>query len=117
MICVLTVSTRLRGLGMNDATKTRLRERYLKALHAMQAGVAIMMQRDPDSTSPKHLRVGVNSSFVEHAALARVLIDKGAISDEEYSRALCEEMENEVAAYETRIAESMGKTGTKIKLV
>src|SRR5207244_2000112 len=33
--------------------------------HAMQAGVALLMQRDPDETSPKHLRVGINVALAD----------------------------------------------------
>jgi hypothetical protein len=41
------------------------RKRYHDALHAVQSGVAVMIQREPDGeASPKHLRVGVNAAML-----------------------------------------------------
>ena len=37
------------------------RQRYTAALHGMQSGVAMKMNYDVAETTPKHLRVGVNS--------------------------------------------------------
>jgi hypothetical protein len=71
------------------------RDRYLAALHAMQTGVAFKMHRDPGETSPKHLRVGVNSAMVEYAALVKLLIAKGIITEDEHYAALADAMEAE----------------------
>ena len=49
-------------------------DRYVKAAHAMQSGVAVCMERGTAETTPKHLRVGVNSAMVNDAAIARLLI-------------------------------------------
>ena len=56
---------------------------YEAAAHAMQTGVAFLMERGDKATEPKHLRVGINSAMVEHAALVRLLISKGVITDED----------------------------------
>lgn len=79
---------------------------YNQALHGMQTGVAIEQKGlNPDAsgpTSPKHLRVGVNSAMVETAALALLLMEKGVFTEEEYSEALRLLMNNELALYEAR---------------
>lgn len=75
------------------------KERYMAACHAMQSGVALKMGRDPKETEPKHLRVGINSAMVDSAALARLLMTKGVITEEEFYKALADQMEEEVASY------------------
>ena len=87
--------------------------RYVRAVHAMQSGVAMMMSLDPKATQPKHLRVGVNSSMVDHAGLVALLIEKGVITDEEYISKIADAMEREVALYE---AELTVRTGAEIHL-
>lgn len=86
--------------------------RYLAAEHAMQSGVAMEMQQGSGDTEPKHLRVGVNSAMCEHAGLARLLISKGVITEEEYTEAIAAEMEAEVGRYEQRISERLGTNVT-----
>jgi hypothetical protein len=91
------------------------KERYFAALHAMQSGVALQLEHNPSGGSPKHLRVGVNSAKVEHAALAKLLIDKGIITEAEYTEALAEMMEREVRMYEDELTRMYGGQ-TKITL-
>jgi len=74
--------------------------RYQAAAHAMQSGVAAEMGKECE---PKHLRVGVNSAMVGNAALARLLIDKGVFTLDEYEAAQADEMEAEQARYENRL--------------
>lgn len=87
--------------------------RYMAAMHAMQAGVSIDESRGSRDLSPKHLRVGVNSALVDCASLAKALIDKGVLSEEEYFRALAEGAEREKAEYEERLSSG----GIKVTLV
>lgn len=75
--------------------------RYRAAAHAMQSGVGYKMQHDIGDTTPKHLRVGVNSAMVEHAALVEMLVDKGILTWTDYYRALAEGMEAEKQRYQT----------------
>ena len=89
---------------------------YQQAAHAMQSGVAMMMNYDNTETEPKHLRVGLNSAFVNDAALAQLLIDKGIITLQEYQDSLTKEMNKEVERYEHRISEETSDGKTKIKL-
>jgi hypothetical protein len=90
------------------------RARYLAALHAMQSGVAMEENYDPGPTSPKHLRVGVNSAMVEHGALIGLLMVKGVITAEEYYEALADRMEAERDAFAERISR---RTGGNVRLV
>lgn len=85
---------------------------YVALSHAMQSGVAMEMNYHPNPTSPKHLRVGVNSAMVEHAALVRLLVSKGIITDEEYCKALRDGMKEEVSVYQKRLSEHFGREVT-----
>jgi len=89
-------------------------ERYEAAMHAMQSGVALMMSIDGASTSPKHLRVGVNSAMCDHAALVRLLMDKGLFTQEEYTKEVADEMEREKERYETKLSLNHGKQITLV---
>lgn len=79
-------------------------DRYMAAMHAMQSGVAAKMNYDggPESgeTSPKQLRVGVNSALISNGALLQLLVDKGLITSEEYAAVLTDYTERDVKSYE-----------------
>lgn len=83
-------------------------ERYLKAVHAMQSGVAFMMAHGSKDVEPKHLRVGVNSALCDMAALAKLLVSKGIITIDEYHKAVVDEMELEVVRYQDMIERKVG---------
>jgi hypothetical protein len=85
--------------------------RYEELLHAMQSGVAMKMNYEAAETTPKHLRVGVNAAMSDHAALVRLLIDKGVFRMEEYQQALEEEMAREVKRYEEWLNTRLGAEG------
>ncbi len=91
---------------------SELKARYAAAMHAVQSGVAVMMNFDGGTergeTSPKHLRTGVNSALVDSGALAGLLMRKGVITEEEYLEALAEAAEREKLAYEQRLNEGFG---------
>lgn len=92
-------------------TKTDgLQKRYLAAAHAVQSGVAMELNEDPKSGTPKHLRTGVNLTKVEHGALVRLLIKKGLITDEEYMAELVAGVEDEQRQYEERLSARYGRT-------
>ena len=86
-------------------------DRYYKACHAMQSGVAMEMHlpETRDAAGPKHLRVGVNSAMVETSTLVKILIDKGIITLDDWDRELADSMENEVMRYEQRLHAALGK--------
>jgi hypothetical protein len=80
--------------------------------HAMQAGVSLLMQRDPHETSPKHLRVGINVALADQGALVKLLIDKGVITEDEYGDAIVAGMQREVDSY----VEKLTPPGSKVKI-
>lgn len=86
--------------------------RYYAAAHAMQSGVAYVMEYDDAATSPKHLRVGVNTAMVEHSALAKLLIDRGLFSLDDYEAALADAAEAEVKRYEQCLSDLLGRPVT-----
>jgi hypothetical protein len=90
-------------------------QRYMHHLHRMQAGVALQQGIDPTDGAPKHLRVGINSAHISHAALVRVLVARGLISNDEYVEALIQQTQEEADSYEERLARHYGAEG-KFKL-
>lgn len=84
-------------------------ERHHAAAHAVQSGVAMEMNYDPQPTTPKHLRTGINMAFSDQAGLARLLIAKGLISEEEYVKAVADEAEAEQLRYEKRLSARLGR--------
>jgi len=99
---------------MSSERADRARERYARAAHAMQSGVAMEQSRGGQDGTPKHLRTGVNSMAVTDAALAKLLIERGIFTEEEYCEAIADEMEAEVRRYEERLSQAIG---AKITLV
>lgn len=97
-------------------TSDDLERRYHAAAHAVQSGVAMELHDDPASGSPKHLRTGLNMAMVEHGALARLLIAKGIITNEEYMAELVAGVEDEQRQYEERLtARHGGKTKVHLR--
>jgi len=88
-------------------------ERYLAAAHAVQSGVAIEHARGSDDGSPKHLRTGVNIALRDMGSLVELLVAKGVITQDEYTRAVADGMEQEVRLYEERLTEAIG---SKVRL-
>lgn len=91
-----------------------LQMRYQCAIHAVQTGVAAVSEHDATEISKKHLRVGINSAMIEHAALASRLIKKGIITECEYWEALVEHAEREARSYERRLFDI---TGEQVRLL
>ncbi|MHC5779709.1 hypothetical protein [Nostoc sp.] len=80
----------------------------------MQSGVAMKMNYDASDTSPKHLRVGVNSTMVETGALAKLLMQKGVFTEEEYYQTLVQSMQNEVNLYKEWLRERLGNANIEL---
>lgn len=76
-------------------------DRYFKAAHAMQSGVEF--SKDKKDQTPKHLRVGINSTAASQEGLATLLIEKGIFTKDEYSKAMADAMEKEAARYQEKI--------------
>jgi hypothetical protein len=99
----------------DDGKVEALIDEYRSLAHAMQSGVAMMMNYG-DSHSPKHLRVGVNSALVECSAMTKLLFAKGIITELEYYTSLRDMMKMEVETYEKRIESQLGAKPGTIKL-
>jgi len=93
-------------------TRDELTKQYLALIHALQSGVAMQMNIDPTSTTPKHLRVGIDSAHVAQDALIRLLIEKGVITDGEYMQALVEASQREVARVQAELRTQVGREVT-----
>ena len=94
-------------MSLNEPLKT-LYETYNSLAHAVQTGIAFMMQHSTEFTSPKHLRTGLDMRAVDHGALVALLIEKKVITEEEYAAKLVEYAEREVKAYEADISLKLG---------
>lgn len=86
--------------------------KYEALAHAMQSGVAMKMNYKPGETEPKHLRVGVNAAMSDMGGLARLLIRKGIITEDEYVDAMIESMAREVKSYEAELSALLNTTIT-----
>ena len=85
-------------------------ERYMRAAHAMQSGVAMEMTIPDHSASiePKHLRVGINSALADSSGLAKLLMNKGIITELEYVCAMADAMEAEQKRFEVLLSQLLG---------
>lgn len=83
-------------------------QRSLHHLHRVQAGVALNQERDPSNAAPKHLRVGIDSAHVSHAALVWLLVAKGVITNDEYVEALLVAAKAEADRYEAELQKHYG---------
>lgn len=83
-------------------------DRYMAGAHAMQSGVAQLLEIDPQLAEDKHVRVGITSTQVSDAAVARLLIAKGIFTEDEYHAALAAEMDAEVERLEATLSAHFG---------
>lgn len=98
---------------MSDEQAANEFERYKSALRKVQSGIAHSMSLNGDSSSEhKHLRVGIDSAHISDAALVKLLVRKGVITDLEYATELADEAEREVARNETKLSERLGTNVT-----
>lgn len=93
---------------MSDSEKPRTDLPYLDALHAVQTGVAYTLERDNRLAEPKHVRTGIDSAMINDAALVRLLVKKGLITEEEYAEEVRLETCREVDRYEDRLEQIYG---------
>ena len=100
--------------GPTGAMRPDLEARYLAAIHAVQSGVAWEMRLTVlrGATSPKHLRVGVDSALCGQSALIKLLVAKGLVTQDEIDRAIVAEVEAEVARYTARLSAALGRPVT-----
>jgi hypothetical protein len=89
---------------------SEFQEKYVKLAHAVQTGIASCIAAGWSGATPKHLRVGIDTSKSDHGALVKLLIEKGVITEDEYGRALLEGLENEIKGFERLFEHLTGKT-------
>ena len=78
--------------------------------HALQTGIKVMLEStDRNSGSPKHLRVGINLTMCDHAALVECLIDAGVVRRLDYLRAVARKREQERLWYEKKLNKYFGR--------
>jgi hypothetical protein len=95
---------------------------YEELCHAHQTGVKTDIETDPKNHQPlgngtaafdvlrylKHLRVGIDGALVEQSALAKILMDKGIFTEQEYFDAIVAARRAEVARYEKILSDRLG---------
>jgi hypothetical protein len=86
--------------------------RYQAAGHAIQSGVLFDQQTGSDSSSPKHLRTGIDLRAADQAGLANLLIAKGVFTRQEYVEAMADAAEDEQKRYEEYLSKKVGKVIT-----
>jgi hypothetical protein len=70
-------------------------EKYERLQHSMQAAIGFEMENNSNLRNPKHQRVGINTALVEIASIAKLLIDKKVITEDEYFEYLLDGMKRE----------------------
>lgn len=81
---------------------------YEQLGHAIQTGIAFLMEHDPTFVAPKHLRTGLDMRAADHGALVALLIDKGVFTEKEYAMKLVEFAQREVYLYQGHIKKKLG---------
>src|SRR5690349_18898785 len=90
-----------------------LAQLYAQLGHAVQSGIAMLMELPGQTfTTPKHLRVGIDTSKSDMRGLVTLLINKGVITEEEYYEAMTDAMSREVVEYEHRLSRELGVSVT-----
>lgn len=82
---------------------------YHAKCHAVQSGIATLIGCGDDLATPKHLRVGVDTTKAEFAALAILLVRKGVITEREYFGAIAEGAEAETKRLEGELTKRLGR--------
>lgn len=83
-------------------------DRYVAAMRSLESWVAVKARMEPAETNPQQLRIGVNSSLLQHSALVQLLADKGLITEDEFLVAMANAAEQEVARYQQWISTATG---------
>ena len=91
------LETKLRDLGLS----------YQEATHGVQSAIKFEMERGDRNNMDhiKHLRVGLDMRASDHAALATLLIAKGAFTEAEYIEQMRLAANEELARYEDHVRE------------
>jgi len=85
-------------------------DRYNRAVHCIQAGSKLVAARNGEHPQS---RIGINIAMRDHASLVELLVAKGVVTHDEYTKALADGAETEVRSLE----EQLSAGGTKVTLV
>lgn len=81
---------------------------YLRMMHGLQSSIAALMSFDLALGEKKHLRVGVDSALIQSSALARLLIEKDLITEEEFWDSTLIVLAEDLTKNRERFAKEMG---------
>jgi hypothetical protein len=97
-------------VGMSDSIDkvAEHKVRFETAMHAVMTGVGYAIVKDPKHRDPKQNRTGLNSALLGQGAIAKLLIDKGVFTEEEYWNELANFAEAEKKTYEDLLSELFG---------
>lgn len=87
--------------------------RYFRAMHGVQSAIAFeinLVGNDKAAANPKHLRTGINSCLVDSSAVAKLLMEKGVFTEEEYLIGIAEAAERELETLTKKMQNLTGKT-------
>lgn len=91
----------------DEGKKAQLVERYHRAAHRVQTAIGFMPNHENQQV--KHMRTGIDMSKSDMGGLARLLIQKGVMTELEYLEAVAEAAEREAAAYENELSVRYGR--------
>lgn len=82
-----------------------MNDRYTAAGHRIQTSIGTLILLDPKyrAVEPKHMRTGLDLSKSDMCGLARLLIEKGLFTEDEYIEALTKAAEDEADRYEKEV--------------
>lgn len=100
----------------NPMAPTDLELSYEEALHGVQSALAYKIENGlTKSAEPKHLRVGIDSSKSDHAALVALLLRKGILNIDEYLEQLRLQINEELHQHEEEVRRATGHRGVSFR--
>jgi hypothetical protein len=83
-------------------------DRWIKAANAIVTGAGMDINTGGDAHMPKHLRSSVDMRAADQEGLAKLLIEKGVVTLDEYQKAIADSAEREKARYEEYLTKRVG---------
>lgn len=92
-------------------------DEYLVNMHAIQSCIALGMNHPEITTygDPKHMQVGIVSTFVTLHAFAEILIRKGIMTREEYHAQMVLSTRQELERLTAEAQERLGHSGIEFR--
>lgn len=99
-------------IPLTEQEREELLRRYNELAHAVQTGIAFLIENGDTLATPKHLRVGLDMRAADAGALGRLLISKGVITEREYLTAMVEGAAMEAHSYAEAVQKKLGRRVT-----